>query len=84
MKLHLDLSGLGSFTQVAWGLDVLLLPSPAYMHFGLLFVWSRRLPIALAGAIQALLDGPRAGRGEADPAICLVRMRFRQVRCHLF
>ena len=42
-------------------------------------VWSRRQPLASAGAVLSLLDGP-TGR---DPAFCVVWFRFRLHRRYL-
>ena len=39
-------------------------------------VWSRRQPLASAGAVLSLLDGPSG----CDPAFCVVGFRFRLLR----
>ena len=39
-------------------------------------VWSRRQPLACAGAVLSLLDGPTG----CDPAFCIVWFRFRLLR----
>ena len=39
-------------------------------------VWSRRQPLAIAGAVLSLLDGPQ----ECDAGYCVVWFRFRLMR----
>ena len=42
-------------------------------------VWSRRQPVANAGAVLSLLDGPQG----CDPAYCVVWFRFRMMRRYI-
>ena len=42
-------------------------------------VWSSRQPLASAGAMLSLLDGPTG----CDPAFCIVWFRFRMLRWYL-
>ena len=42
-------------------------------------MWSSRQPMAIAGAVLSLLDGPTF----CDPAFCIVSFRFRMLRWYL-
>ena len=42
-------------------------------------VWSRHQPLANAGAVLSVLDGPQG----CDPAFCVVWFRFRMLRRYL-